>query len=132
MSDTQDFNYQTLEEALAATVYFVESPCSFVRCALWFQHSYKATECGYPKLKWQQVSRGFWQHVNGVNSTCVSFHFDYICDQLVCFYEPTSQKVDWGEVDKFLEPYWTQPDGSRRKCNAQNFHHCGGYLRDGK
>jgi hypothetical protein len=72
---------------------------------------------------------GYCRQVGPV--TNCTFHFDYILDQLVCFYEPTSTKVDWAEVEAFLEPYWSAREGEggqRRKCNAMNFNHCISYL----
>ena len=123
------FDFNELKEALAATAYFVETGDSYTQLALWQAHHEHAEAFGYPKLAWEQVSRGFLEKVGPV--TMCSFSFAYISGQLVCFYMPTSKKVDWDEVETFLERYYGDDNQTqrRRMCNAMNFGHCIGYLR---
>lgn len=116
-----NFNYNSLEEALTDTVFFVQCGDSFTYYGLWSIYVSLAKE----PIPWQQISLGWWQKIGDV--TYGSFKFAYIYGQLVCFYEPTGVKVDWSEMEKFLEPYYAP--GSKRDCNAQNFHKCIIYTR---
>jgi hypothetical protein len=119
------FNFNNINDALAASVYFIESGDSFTRFSLWLLHNQHAEKIGYPKVAWEEVSQCFCQKVG--QTTYCHFSFAYIEDRLVCFYYPTSQKVDSGEVETFLDTYWS---GERkRKCDAMNFGQCIGYLR---
>ena len=120
----KSFNHSNLKDALQNTTFFVEAGDSFTRHALWAIW----VEHNESPLKWQSISQGFWQ---SIGITCCNFSFAYIMDQLVCFYEPTSTKVDWDEVEGFLSPFWSpkEAEGRKRKCNASNFHQCIGYLR---
>jgi hypothetical protein len=108
-------------------VYFIESGDSFSRFSLWLLHSQHAEKIGYPKLVWEEVSQGFCQKVG--ETTYCNFSFAYIEGHLVCFYYPTSQKVDWVEVETFLDTYWWSSGERKRKCDAMNFGQCLGYLK---
>ena len=120
--------YSTLAETLPHVDYFVEAD-SYARHALWGEYHYRPDEPRAP-VPWKHISLGFWQTVPG--GTTVSFSFAFLYDdKLVCFYYPTSQKIDFDHVETFLEPYWQSKHegGRQRRCDAMNFHHCIHYCR---
>ena len=115
--------YETLEETLPNVDYFVEADGFTLTALRRMYHSHP--DDGVEPVPWKEVSDGFWQIVPG--GTNVSFLFAYIYDnKLVCFYFPTSQKIDFDHVERFLQPYWQskKKGGLRRRCNPGNFCHC--------
>lgn len=123
--------HKNLKDALADTAYFVET-CGgvFIQNALWLQYHDSADLIGYPKVDdWQEISMGFLEMVGPV--TMCRFGFARLYGKRVCFYGPTSNKVDWDEINAYLEPYWSKGDeeGRRLQCNASNFGHCIIHLR---
>lgn len=80
-----------------------------------------------------------WQQDSGVLLTigcidndeekpvCVSFMWNRIDGQLVCFYEATSRYVDHEMVEAWLNehccPKWDSGTRTAR-CDANNYHHC--------
>ena len=116
----------TLEDALRESVYFVEAD-SFSRHALWVMYVHRPDPLVPFKVDWSgNGMQGYGVSLDG--GTHLMCWFDFIFGKLVCFYEPTSAKVDWDEVETFLEPYYAR-DGARRRCNASNFQHCISFLR---
>jgi hypothetical protein len=108
------FAYDTLEEALKDVVYFVEAT-SLEQWHLqrdWSVDSKKSDLPDYAKLEWGDTCRGWWRTLG---TTTVNFTFVYISKQLVCFFNPSSRKVDWDEIYAFIDPY------DVRRSNAGNF-----------
>lgn len=124
-----NFNYSSLNDVLPDVDYFVEAD-SFSQLALWKDYHHRPDEKVKP-VPWQQIMSGYLRTLPG--GTSVSFSFAYLFnDKLVCFYYPTSRKVDWDHVETFLEPFWKskEPNGRRRRCDAMNFGHCLGYCKN--
>ena len=117
------FNYKELEDALDNTFYFVEAD-SFARHALWVMYVHNPSYDMKP-IKWQEVSPGWLQQIPG--GTCIGFSFAYIYGKLVCFYSPTSTKVDWDDVKTFIQTYCNKGKGH---TNATNFCHCVAACKD--
>lgn len=117
--------YDTLEEALPNVYYFIEAD-TFSHHALWYQYHHRP-EPDISPIPWEQISLGFYQTVPG--GTCVSFSFARVYGKLVCFYVPTSSKVDYEHVESFLKPFWTKEGKRKIHCDAMNFHHCIGYCK---
>jgi len=110
------FPYNSIEEALPHIHYFVEAD-SFAMHALWATYSQHPI---YTKISipWSEISSVFMTTIPG--GTSVSFAFAYIFDKLVCFYYPTSMKIDWNDIHAYLLPYYARG----KHCNAENFHQC--------
>ena len=111
------FSYKTLEDALNNIYYFVEAD-SFKLHSLWYMYSHKPVG---KKIPWKDIGLGFWE---SIGITTVGFYFSYIYGKLVCFYYPSSMKIDWGEIYDFLRPYWTKNDGRKRQTDPNNFQLC--------
>lgn len=54
---------------------------------------------------WERHAQGF-----GVSTkdTHISFYFSTINGHLVCFYYPTSTRIDWADVESYLEPWFNK------------------------
>jgi len=102
-------DYAYIVEWTCNAGFFVESSCSYVRYALW-------KEWGCETRTGQGITIG------GSVDTCVMFWLakPKDSDKTFCFYEPITRRVDWGDVNDFVD----RLRGNRGKCNASNFHHC--------
>lgn len=123
--EQQVFNDDSLEANLENCTFFVEGE-SFIAWTMYVDRPPPKM----PVIPWKQISRGWLIPVDNSSEpkhdwrTYVSFSFAEMWGKLVCFYHPTSSLVDWVDIEGFLDRFWTRDDGSRRKCNLQNFHHC--------
>lgn len=112
------------------TVFCVEAT-SYEQLALWSNHSNESEHALYRKTyDWEQLNPGSLTTIGQYTRrpVCVNINYVRINGQVVMFYEPTSELVDWRMVRKWLDkeyahvPKW---DGSRRPhCDAMNFGHC--------
>lgn len=107
--DAEDFKY--VSDGVAHAGFFVEAD-SFARHALWKEYGFETD------------SRGFGINIGGTADTHLMFWFGYPNaddkEHTFCFYDATSQRVHWGEVDEFINKL----RGARGKCDAKNFHNC--------
>ena len=96
----------------------------------WWRYVYNPdTKHGFVAAPYKQIGRGWLISVGRtlvnnelVIETWCSFNFDYYYGKLVCFYHPTSARVDWDHIETYLRPYWTTQDGSYgKKTNMKNF-----------
>jgi hypothetical protein len=70
---------------------------------------------------------GYVEIANSELPVVVSVFFCKLNGFLVAFYEPTSQVVDHRMVDAWLSNF--EAAKLRNKCDASNFAHCLGYIR---
>lgn len=115
------------------TEYVVEAD-SFATQALWEKFStqsmYKTPQNTY---HWEQDCRGFMETIGHVNKmpVCVTFFWYKINGHLILFYNATSQVVDHRMVEDWLDKYCNpKHNGSQARCDANNFAHVLGYIRD--
>ncbi|MFY4731209.1 hypothetical protein [Nitrospira sp. BLG_2] len=113
---------------------FVVEADSFAMQALWEKFStqslYRTPQNIY---NWEQDCRGFMETIGHVNKmpVCVCFFWYKINGHLILFYEATSQVVDHRMIEEWLDKYCNpKHNGSKARCNASNFHHALGYIRD--
>lgn len=108
----------SIEEALKDSVFFIEAD-SFSRHALWVMHVYRPDPRCTLKVDWSgNGCQGLGVSLEG--GTHLVCWFDFINDQQVCFYYPTSMRIDWDEINQYMSRFI--PSG--KKCDAQNFGHC--------
>lgn len=62
-------------------------------------------------------------HTVGESQTSVQFRMGKVYGHPVCFYHPTSARVDWNDVETYIKRY------NRPRCNAENFNDCVDYCR---
>lgn len=103
---------------------------------LWVAY-YDRPDPRMPKIEWESISTGTGATVGEIDGRpiCLSIFFARINGVLVLFWEPTSQVVDYVQVEAWLEKnvpaYTAETDGGRRpKCNTANFGHCLSFCRD--
>lgn len=109
------FSYSTLEDALKEVHYFVEAD-SYNQHMLYYEHVLRPYDPERSlKDVWQQVSQGWLTCVGG--ETYCLFNFIFLCGKLICFYYPTSRKVDWTDIEGYISKY------GKKSTNAMNFMH---------
>jgi len=118
-----NFENDTAENRLKKTKFLVEAN-SFEQHCLWKEYVHTATT----PLKWEQMN-GWLVTVNERKGRpiCICLSWNRVNGHLVCFWNATSQLVDYKLIDKWLKENYDQKwDEGRRPatCDAQNFHHC--------
>ena len=108
---------------ILSKVYFFVEADSFSRGSLWETYHHKPHDNN--PVPWKQYSSGDWQTLP--DGTCVSFWYAQIYDKLVCFYTPTSMKVDYQHIEDFLKQF---RDAGAGHCDANNFHQCLGACKE--
>lgn len=109
-----NYNDRDLYENLKDTFYFVEADRFSVH-ALWVMYVDRPYK-GCQKAQWEQIYTGYYEQFG---NTTINFNFNIIYGKLVCFYYPTSNKIDWNDVGLFLSQHC-----KRNRTNASNFHNC--------
>lgn len=84
---------------------------SFEKSILWRMHSDKAGKLGFdgPKFSWEEVLFGYGASING--ETFISILKAKINGRTIVFIDPTSLKVDWAEVRRWIVD--VAPDSAR-------------------
>lgn len=114
---------------------FVIEADDFARHTLWAQYSTEALEkTKLNTIRWEEDSKGWIDTVGHVNNmpVCVTFVWGKLNGHLVVFYHACSRMVDHAMVEDYLKKY-CNPEydhGRRAHCDANNFHHVIGYIRD--
>lgn len=103
-----------VDEQIAKTVFVIEAT-DFERHMLWREW--------HDKIDWQEVSRGFFRQIGEIDGRpiCVCVTWACINGQLVCFYDATSEVVDYAAVKSWRDNNFHALRGT---CDAWNFHHC--------
>jgi len=88
-----------------------------------------------PALKWEQVNPGWGIHVGELDNRpiMISVQWARIEGFLVMFWYQCSQVTDSVQAEKWLHENFkgTYDNGTRRAwCDAANFHHCVGAIRE--
>lgn len=83
---------------------------------------------------WEQINPGFLETVGHVNDdpVCVSVSWARINGFMICFYEATSNVVNYSMIDVWMKEkcYPTWDKGTRyAHCDGANFHHVLNYVR---
>jgi len=117
----------TFEENLADCIFMVEAN-GFEELSLWREYSKESGEAKYP-LEWEDSRNGYSLQIGELDNRPVnlSFHFIRINNQIVCFYYPMSQLVDYKMIEKWLDENYSKKFRSSTfiyKSDAMNFHHC--------
>ena len=107
---------QGLIDNLSKVHFFVEAD-SFSQGSLW--ETYHNNPVNQKTVPWKEILHGHWQMIPG--GTYVSFWYAEIYNKLVCFYSPTSMKVDYQHIEDFLQQF---RDTGVGYCDANNFHKC--------
>jgi len=115
------------------TVFYVEAT-NHERHTLWrdFADDKTAREHGAPtknRVSWEQLNPGSMPTVGLDNKRPITVVCTWarINGQIVMFYEPTSQIVNWKTIEAWLEkeyahvPLW---NGRRAQCDAERFSNC--------
>ena len=110
-------------ERMSHVKFFVKANTNETFC-LWKENKYEYKN----EHNWRQVTSGFALTLGEIENRPIvlEFAFNYIYDNLVCFYHGCSQLVDNKMIDDFIEFCWPiKYDGNRRAMtDATNFHHC--------
>jgi hypothetical protein len=105
-----------IETKLSQEVFVVEAT-SYERHALWAKHN--------ETVDWKAEGVGHGCKIGELDGRPVFVAFNYakINGQLVVFYNPTSQVVDWEMVEKWIKEHFKIGfrDG---QSDAMNFGHC--------
>ncbi len=117
----------TLEEALAKAEYFVEAD-SFALQALWTMYVQRPDPTFPIKVEWESPSGGRGYKIQLEKGTHLECRFDYVFGKLVCFYCASSARIDWLEIEAFLEQFISKT----ASCKAHNFSRCIVGLRNKK
>jgi len=106
------------DERFLDTVYFVEAT-SFELQILWQRNDAKKRR---NRVKWEEDLRGLFLVIGDFygRPVTVRFSFAKLNGKRVCFYEASSQVVNYEMVREFLE----KECGVSGHCDAQNFHLC--------
>lgn len=126
----------SFEERMNECVFFVEAN-SYERHTLWKElktyveeeapddHDYTFAEA------WIELNNGWSIIVGNINGdedkpVCVSFGYNIIYGELVCFYNATSRYVDHTMVEEWIQDKWPKKYGGNRRAmtDANNFHNC--------
>lgn len=136
-----------IEQRLRRTVAVVEA--THAECLelwkTWSSDSWWHSDYPHQKVKWEQISSGYWEQIGTVQiksartvfgsyerkgefPVCVTMLWARIEGQLVMFWEPTSKFVDHDMIEaylnKIMDPWPTYDRGHRRaSTNAMNFAH---------
>jgi hypothetical protein len=115
------------------TFYLIETDdCS--RLTLWREYSKEAPKCGpmlggenmlnpiHGRLEWEQDNPGKIIHVGDCDDRPVhiSCFWNILDGKYVCFWEATSQVVDYKLIEEWFALYCPKA----RQTNAMNFHNC--------
>lgn len=106
------------------TQYFVEAD-AFTRAVLWSRHAKesKATlrEDDFPRYEWEGNLTGISLQLGECDGrpVCVLFFWALINGAIVCFYDATSEVVDWKLIEASLEG--TPACDQGRRTDACNF-----------
>lgn len=122
-----------IDPRFPCTQYFVEAD-SFTRVSLWntYAKKGKATLLTHdlPRYEWEDCTTGASLQLGTCDGrpVCVAFFWALINGAVVCFYDATSQVVDWQLVEASLDglPAWDQG----RRTDAVNFGHCLNFTED--
>lgn len=108
-----DFNALSDKEKIAKTTFVVEAT-DFEQLVLW--------DKWHDKLDWQEISRGLLRTIGELDDRpiCVSLLWSLLNGKPVCFYEATSQVVDYELVNEWRNKTFH----AAGHCNAMNFHLC--------
>lgn len=107
------------------TQYFVEAD-GFTRATLWNRHAKESKaillrEDNFPRYEWEDNLTGISLQLGecGGRPVCVLFFWALINGAVVCFYDATSEVVDWKLIEEFLDrfPAW----GEGKHTDACNF-----------
>jgi hypothetical protein len=118
-------DYDEKEKKLKESVFFVEAN-SYESLSLWREFKEQ-----YGEQNWVQDNMGFSQTIGFLNGdrdkpVVVSFFFNSLFGQRVCFYEATSRYVDHTMVEDYIKAiYQKKYDNDTRNAmtDAMNFHH---------
>jgi hypothetical protein len=106
------------------TVYLVEAN-DYERLSLWREHAINSgwsdKHVDVAKFVWQQENPGLWLDIGRVDGRPItlSFFWNTVNGRMVCFWESSSQLVDYKMIDE-----WFQKNvGDIPRTNAMNFHH---------
>lgn len=99
----------------------------------WGDREHKPTRS--QRISWEQVNPGWSETIGKMKvgnqnmPICVSLTFDLIGGLLVCFYEATSQVVDYRVVEKYVhdKKVWPAVVG---RTDAMNFGQCINAIRE--
>jgi hypothetical protein len=122
--------YKPIDNMLAETKFLVEA--SFTE-----QHFLWKEYVDQLKLirddEWVQKNPGYSTTIGEINGRPIVIHLNWVVIKgvLVCFYEATSQLVDWVMIEAWLDkccnPMYDK--GSRQaRTDAMNFHHVWHYI----
>jgi hypothetical protein len=129
----EDIRKMTNEEKLKAVDFFVEADGYAVQ-SLWEKYWYDKKVL---RLDWIQDKSGFAKHIGDINGwkdmpvTC-EFSFYIINGKYICFYNPSSNYVDWKMIENWIDNnYPVKYDTDRlARTNAMNFHNCHNFCKD--
>jgi hypothetical protein len=107
---------------LEKVAYFVEAN-SFEMHALNYMYVTTQYIPSFDPIPWKHITCG-WGLAVGSSKTQLMFRFAELYGQIVCFYEVTSMKADWNDVETFLEKYYWN-----KHTNPMNFSKCISALR---
>lgn len=81
----------------------------------------------YGICEWHQANPGLWMQIGSFHGRpiAVTLTFQFIDGHKVCFYDGTSELVDWKMINEWLDK---KAPGIKR-TNASNFHHCLDHIR---
>lgn len=101
---------------------------------LWANHASESSSRQFDPVDWREVGMGFGVTVGTLKKmpVVISLRWAFLDGQLVMFWHATSQVVDHRQIDNWMEKHFTAKwDGTRRAtCDASNFHHCIGAVRE--
>jgi hypothetical protein len=136
-----------IEAKIKATKFLVEATGA-EQHFLWSLHARYSHKHhpSYPSLTWEQHACGSLVSVGNVQifkkqsgsgalyeqmPVCVSLTFATIDGAVVCFWDATSQVIDYRLVEKWLNQKFAHVPPREGRTNAMNFHIVTNALRDG-
>jgi len=123
--DQETFRKLSAEERLKQTFYLVEATHHEQFC-LWNRWAKDSQDCKGLHLRWEQ-SNGYLVTIgtSGKRPIVVGMHWDIIEDHPVCFWEPTSELVDYALIEEWFDKHYQgkTKDGRQARTNVDNFGH---------
>lgn len=123
------------QESLKQAEYVVEAT-NTEQHLLWNKWFYRP-DPSFPKIEWEEITIDTGATVGELDGRpiCLSIRFARINGVLVLFWHPTSQVVDYVQVDAWLKAnvpaYTATTKGGRHpRCDAANFGHCLAFTRE--
>lgn len=130
---------QRTQNWIKETFYFVEAD-DFAKSILFKErattscvtHLFRGNKDGYNDLDWDGFSDCRLFHIGFLDemSVCIQMTWHKIEGKRICFYNGTSQVVDWRMIEAFIDECCEI--AGCQKTDAQNFCHATWALRDAK